>query len=89
MYGCLASPSERAYTTINDSPEATPFSWEITTTPVPVSGFKPSALLVINSTEADAAKLTAFEDILYGANDVAARMPLPDEVLTLLAPTAG
>ncbi len=85
-YGCLPSPSERAYTTINDSPEGTSLSWEITTTPVPVTGFKPTALLVIDSTKADKTKLAALEEILYGSDATDARMPLPDEVITLLTP---
>lgn len=87
IYGCMASPSEKAYATINDSPEAITFSWELTTTPVSVEGFKPTASIVIDSTTADSAKLKAFEDILYGKDTTAARLPLPDEVKTLLAPS--
>lgn len=87
IYGCMASPSEKAYATINDSPEAITFSWELTTTPVSVDGFKPTASIVIDSTTADSAKLKAFEDILYGKDTTAARLPLPDEVKTLLAPS--
>lgn len=68
IYGCLASPSEKAYSTINDSPEAITFSWEIKTTPVNVSGFKPTATVIIDSTKCDAAKLTTLEGILYGSN---------------------
>lgn len=93
IYGCMASPSEKAYATINDSPEAITFSWEVTTTPVNVSGFKPTASLTIDSTKVDADQLKAFEDILYGkdateepsAAGVAARLPLPDEIATLFA----
>lgn len=87
IYGCMASPSEKAYASINDSPEAITFSWELTTTPVSVDGFKPTASIVIDSTTADSAKLKAFEDILYGKDTTAARLPLPDEVKTLLAPS--
>ena len=68
IYGALAAPSEKAYNTINDSPEAITFSWEVTTTPVPVTGKKPTASLVINSTKCDADKLAIIEAILYGAN---------------------
>lgn len=85
IYGCLASPSEKAYATINDSPEAITFSWEVTTTPVSVEGFKPTAHLEIDSTKANAEKLTALEDILYGGSDTEARLPLPDEIATLMA----
>lgn len=95
IYGALASPSEKAYSTINDSPEAITFSWEITTTPVNVTGAKPTASLVIDSTKADPTKLTALEDILYGkdassspsSQAVEPRLPLPDEIKTLM--TAG
>lgn len=87
IYGAMAAPSEKAYSSINDSPEATTFSWELTTTPVNVSGMKPTASIVIDSTKADATKLEAFEKILYGSTEAAARLPLPDEVKTLL--TAG
>lgn len=88
IYGALAAPSEKAYATINDSPEAITFSWEVTTTPVEVTGFKPTASLVIDSTKVDAEKLTAFEKILYGDGETEARLPLPDEVATLFN-TAG
>lgn len=85
IYGCMATPSEKAYASINDSPEAITFSWEVTTTPVSVNGFKPTASLVIDSTKAEAAKLTALEDILYGAEATEPRLPLPDEIATLMA----
>ena len=85
VYGCLASPSEKAYATINDSPEANTFSWEVSTTPVNVTGHKPTALLTIDSTKADPTKLAALEDILYGKDQVEPRMPLPDEIATLMA----
>lgn len=84
VYGCLASPSEKAYSTINDSPDAITFSWEVTTTPVAVTGFKPTACITIDSTKANAEKLAALEAILYGANEVEARLPLPDEIATLM-----
>lgn len=87
VYGCLAAPSEKGYQTVNDSPEAISFSWEVTTTPVSVDGFKPTALITIDSTRADAMKLAALEDILYGTDEPAAepRLPLPDEVKTLMS----
>lgn len=92
IYGALATPSEKAYSTINDSPDAVTFSWEITTTPVNVAGQKPTASLVIDSTKADKTKLEALEAILYGkdptsqeAQDgVEPRLPLPDEIKTLM-----
>ena len=85
VYGCLAAPSEKAYATINDSPEAITFSWEVSTTPVNVTGHKPTALLTIDSTKADPAKLAALEDILYGKDQVEPRLPLPDEIASLMA----
>jgi len=84
VYGCIASPSEKAYNTINDSPEAITFSWEISTTPVPVTGFKPTSLIVVDSLAVDPTQLTALEDELYGGT-AAARLPLPDEVLALVS----
>ena len=84
IYGALAAPSEKGYTTINDSPEAITFSWEVSTTPVSVSGFKPTASITIDSTKVDAAKLEALEAILYGGTDNEARLPLPDEIVTVL-----
>ena len=85
VYGCQASPSEKQYSTINDSPEAITFSWEVNTTPVNVNGKKPTATLIIDSTKADKAKLTALEAILYGAESTEPRLPLPDEIATLMA----
>jgi len=85
IYGALAAPSEKGYSTINDSPEAITFSWEITTTPASVTGFKPTASITIDSTKVDAAKLTALEVILYGDTETEARLPLPDEIATLFA----
>lgn len=87
IYGALAKPSERAYASINDSPEAITFSWEITTTPVNVTGAKPTASLVIDSTKADPSKLAALEDILYGKDGEPGnepRLPLPDEIKSLM-----
>lgn len=84
VYGCQASPSEKQYSTINDSPEAITFSWEVSTTPVSVNGKKPTATLIIDSTKADKAKLTALEAILYGSESVEPRLPLPDEIATLM-----
>lgn len=86
VYGAKAAPAEKSYSTVNDSPEATPFSWELTTTPVAVEGFKPTAILTIDSTEVDAADLAALETILYGDAALEPRLPLPDEVKTLMAP---
>ena len=85
VYGCLAAPSEKAYATINDSPEPITFSWEVSTTPVNVTGHKPTALLTIDSTKADPTKLAALEKILYGDTDIEPRLPLPDEIATLMA----
>ena len=84
VYGCQASPSEKQYSTINDSPDAVTFSWEVNTTPVNVTGKKPTATLIIDSTKADKAKLTALEAILYGSESTEPRLPLPDEIATLM-----
>ena len=89
IYGCLAAPSEKAFSTINDSPEAITFSWEVSTTPVNVAGHKPTAHLEIDSTKADPVKLAALEKILYGDTDTEARLPLPDEIVTLMAEADG
>lgn len=96
IYGATAAPSEKGYQTINDSPEAITFSWDVDTVPVPVTGFKPTASLIIDSTKVDSAKLTALETILYGAAEtteppvaaVEGRLPLPDEIIELVG-TAG
>lgn len=85
IYGAMAAPSEKAYATINDSPEAITFSWELSTTPVSVDGFKPTASITIDSTKADPAKLEALEKILYGSEEAEARLPLPNEIATLMA----
>lgn len=94
IYGAKASPSEKAYNTINDSPEPIEFSWEVTTTPVNVTGFKPTANMVIDSTKVDKSKLTALEDILYGKDGSSStgtdpRLPMPDEIITLLGGKAA
>lgn len=89
VYGALAAPSEKAFSTINDSPEAITFSWEVSTTPVNVTGFKPTASLTIDSTKVDAAKLAALEAILYGSESEDARLPLPDEIATLMSDEAA
>ena len=87
IYGALAAPTEKAYTTVNDSPEAITFSWEVTTTPVNVAGAKPTASITIDSTKATPEKLAALEKILYGDTEVEARLPLPDEIKDIF--TAG
>jgi hypothetical protein len=88
IYGALAAPSEKGYATINDSPEAITFSWEVTTTPVSVTGFKPTASITIDSTKVDATKLEALEDILYGTANADPYLPLPDEIAALFAADA-
>lgn len=85
IYGCTASPSDKSYQTVNESPDAITFSWEITTVPVNVTGKKPTAYLEIDSTKADATKLNALKAILYGSDQAEPRLPLPDEVATLMS----
>lgn len=87
VYGALAAPSEKSYASVNDSPEAATFSWEVSTTPVSVSkeGLKPTASVTIDSTKVDSAKLKKLEDILYGATEAEPRLPLPDEIATIMA----
>ena len=90
IYGAKASPSEKAYATINDSPEAITFSWEVSTTPVSVTGFKPTSQITIDSTKVKPEKLTALEEILYGKDGdvgsaVEPRLPLPDEIAALFS----
>ena len=84
IYGALAAPSERSYSTINDSPEAITFSWEVTTTPVEVTGGKPTACITIDSTKVDGTKLADLEKILYGDGAAGPKLPLPDEVVNTL-----
>ena len=83
IYGALAAPSEKGYSTVNDSPEAITFSWEVSTTPVAVTGFKSTASLTIDSTKVDATKLAVLEDILYGTAGAAPYLPLPDAVAAI------
>ena len=80
IYGATAAPSEKAYATVNDSPEAVTFSWEVTCTPVEVEGFKPTATVVIDSRKVDAEKLAALEAKLYGSESEEAMLPLPAEI---------
>lgn len=87
IYGAIASPSEKSYATVNDNPDAITFSWEISTTPVSVEGFKPTASLTIDSTKVAAEKMTALEKILYGDAQVEPRLPLPNEVATIIGST--
>lgn len=87
IYGAVAAPSEKAYATINDSPEAITFSWEVTTSPVAVPGFKPTAQIVLDSTQVNAAALAELEEILYGEAAVDPRLPLPAEVIDLFTGT--
>lgn len=86
IYGCLAAPSEKAYSTINDSPEAITFSWEVSTTPVLVTGMNPTSVMTIDSRTADPTDLAALEIILYGDVATEPRLPLPNEVVTLFTP---
>lgn len=93
IYGGMAAPSEKSYASVNDSPEAMTLSWSVTTTPVAVPGFKPTACLTIDSTKANAGKLAELEKILYGSDEEPqseARLPLPSEIITLMTvPGAG
>lgn len=84
IYGAKAAPSEKSYSTINDSPEAVTFSWELSTVPVPVEGFNPTATMVIDSTRVPAEKMALIEDKLYGTESTEATLPLPGELLALL-----
>lgn len=88
IYGCMASPSEKSYSTVNDSPEAITFSWEVTTTPVTIptelGEFKPTATVIVDSTLVEASKLKALEDKLYGTDSAEPELPLPDEVASIL-----
>lgn len=88
VYNALAGVSDKGYTTINDSPEAMTLSWEISTTPVEVPGLKPTACVTIDSTKADPEKLAQLEAILYGTEDEEARLPLPEEVMSIMKEAA-
>lgn len=95
IYGAMASPSEKGYATINDTPEAITFSWELATTPVDVPGFKPTASLTVDSTKVEKEKLKVLEEILYGkaaaesAEAIDARLPLPSEIIELIGVAEG
>ena len=89
IYGCTASPSDKSYQTVNESPDAITFSWEITTVPVSVTGHKATASIEIDSTKADAAKLTALKTILYGSENTDPRLPLPNEVAQLMGASSN
>lgn len=84
IYGAKAKPSEKGYQTINDSPEAITFSWEVSTTPVNVTGFKPTASLTIDSTKIEAGKLQQIEALLYGGEATEPKLPLPDEIAQIV-----
>ena len=84
IYGAKAKPSEKGYQTINDSPEAITFSWEVSTTPVNVSGFKPTACVTIDSTKIEPEKLAQIETLLYGDTSAEAKLPLPDEIAQIV-----
>lgn len=83
VYGCLAAPSEKAYASVNDSPEANTFSWSVSTTPVDVPGLKPTASITIDSTKVNPEQLAALEKIIYGSDEAEARLPLPTELTTI------
>lgn len=89
IYGATASPSEKGYATINDSPDAITFSWEVNTTPVNVTGFKPTAILTIDSTKTSKKAMAAIEAVLYGTDSTEARLPLPDEVVQIMTEADG
>lgn len=84
IYNALAAPSERAYQTVNDSPEAITFSWELSTTPVAVAGFKPTASVTIDSSKCSAEALAELEAILYGSEEEEPRLPLPEEIMAIV-----
>ena len=89
VWGATAAPSEESHETINDSPEAITFSWEIDTIPVPVTGHKPTAHMEIDSTKATEAQMTAIKNVLYGTENTEPRLPLPDEVVTIMRAASG
>lgn len=84
IYGAVAKPSEKAYATVNDSPEAITFSWEVSTTPVNVNNQKPTATVTIDSTKVGTTKMKVLEDVLYGNTSNDPKLPLPDEIITIL-----
>ncbi len=89
IYGAQAAPSEKAYATINDSPEAITFSWEVTTSPMPVPNYKPTSIMVVDSTLANAADMAALESQLYGKSSAAPKLPTPAEVIALFTTTVN
>jgi len=89
IYGAQAAPTEKAYSTVNDSPEPITFSWEMTTTPMVVTGYKPTSFISIDSTQVDANALADLEELLYGGASTTAALPTPDEVIALFAPSGG
>ena len=84
LYGCTVAPSEKSYSTINDNPEAITFSWELSTVPVPVDGFKPTASLVIDASKVDEEKMALLEDALFGDESNEAKLLLPNEIMEML-----
>lgn len=88
VYGCLASPSEKGHSSVNESPEAMTLSWSVSTTPVTVPGFKPTATVTINSCTVNADELAALEAILYGSEEAEPRLPLPEELITIFKSSA-
>ena len=88
-YGLSASPTEKSHDTVNDSPDAQTFSWDAEGTPVPMTGYKPTAKLEFDSTKLSAAKMAALEAILYGSSSAASRLPTPNEILTALQAVTG
>lgn len=89
VWGCSCAPSEKAYSTINDSPEAITFSWEVNTTPVPVTNYKPTAYMEIDTTKANATDLAALKAMLYGSENTTAYLPTPDQVIARMSTTNG
>lgn len=85
IYGAMAAPTDKSYQTINDSPEAITFSWELSTTPVSVTGFKPTASLVVDSTKVSPSNLAALEAVVFGSVSGDASLPMPDEVLAIFS----
>ena len=84
IYGAYASPSEKTYTTVSETPETITFSWELTTTPVSVANYEPTASVTIDSRTISAANLKKLEDVLYGSTDKEPKLPLPDEIASLI-----
>lgn len=89
IYNAKATPSEKAYASVNDSPEAIAFSWELSTTPTNVTGHTATAILTVDSTKTDKEKLKTLEDMLYGTEEAEPKLPTPDEIITLLGVVAA